>query len=467
MNTSIFRFILATTIAGTIAITLLILPMPARTVSAAPVSYTIVNVTTTADEYGGGINCSLREAIKSQNDSVNFGGCVRGVVPGPGGTDTILIPSGTYTLTLTGAGEDLDVTGDLDILTSMIISSTGLPLPTVTGDPNWVDRIFHVLTGTMTMKGLAIRGGWVDSGGGGAVRIEPDGSLTLNDSAIANCFAIGVDGGGIYNTGTLTLTNVTLSGNHANGSGGGIYSVEPGILTLANVTISDSTAQNGGGIYNDGMMILTDVTLSGNSADSGGGIYDAEKMTLVNVTLSANSAISNGGGIDKVFDLATLTNVTFSGNSADYGGGVYNNTGTITLTNVTLSSNTAAHGGGIYRFGGTVALLNTIVANSPVGGNCSASLGGNANLSSDNTCGFGVNRNNVNVMLAPLGNYSGPTLTHIPRPGSLAVDNGDNLVCPSTDQRGKPRPVNSCDVGAVERQLVDFSYWLNLPLIRR
>ena len=71
-------------------------------------------------------------------------------------------------------------------------------------------------------------------------------------------------------------------------------------------------------------------------------------------------------------------------------------------------------------------------------------------------------------MLSPLGNYGGPTQTHIPLAGSPAIDHGNNADCLDVDQRGQHRPVNgTCDVGAVERQLVDFSYFVNLPLILR
>jgi hypothetical protein len=71
-------------------------------------------------------------------------------------------------------------------------------------------------------------------------------------------------------------------------------------------------------------------------------------------------------------------------------------------------------------------------------------------------------------MLAPLGNYGGPTQTHIPLPGSPAIDHGIDADCPPTDQRGRPRLVSSaCDVEAVERQVVDISYFVHVPLIAR
>jgi CSLREA domain-containing protein len=459
MNTRIIRFLFGTTIALAIALLLLVLPVPTRTVSSAPAAYTIVIVSTTADEFGAGSACSLREAIKSQNDNVSFGGCLRGVVPGPGGTDTIFLPSGTYTLTQSGSGEDLDATGDLDIRASVIISTTGASPATVTGGAGWNERIFDIVTGTVTFKGLAIRGGHAANGGG--VRIFFGQSLTFNDGEVADSTAN--YGGGITNIGMLTLSNMTLSGNSAS-NGGGIRNY--GRAALTNVTLSDNSAFGGGGIYNSGIMTLTNVTLNRNSAANaadakGGGIYNSGIMTLTNVTLSDNSAANNGGGILNT-GTATLTNVTLSGNSTTNGGGggIYHGNGTATLTNVTLSGNSAVDGGGIYRSAGTITVTNTIVANSPFGGNCSPSLGGSFNLSSDNMCGFGASRDNVNVMLGPLANNGGSTLTHLPLPGSPAIDFGTNIGCPATDQRGTPRPIGAvCDVGAVE------AVYIFLPLI--
>ena len=53
-----------------------------------------------------------------------------------------------------------------------------------------------------------------------------------------------IDGGGIVNSGTLTLENSTVSYNTAYW-GGGIDS--GGVLTLINSTVSDNTATEGGG----------------------------------------------------------------------------------------------------------------------------------------------------------------------------------------------------------------------------
>ena len=135
-------------------------------------------------------------------------------------------------------------------------------------------------------------------------------------------------GGGIYNGGTLTVTNSTLSRNSTVGDGGGVCNA--GTLTLTNSTMSGNSAGgSGGGIYNNrnGTLTVTNSTLSGNSATSwhGGGIYNAGTLTLTNSTLSGNSADNEGGGIYNTYSgLLTVTNSTLSGNSASWGGGIAN-----------------------------------------------------------------------------------------------------------------------------------------------
>ena len=278
--------------------------------------------------------------------------------------------------------------------------------------------------------------------------------LTIQDG---NAF----QAGGIYNAGTLTINNSTISNNFAQfryrGFGGGIYNY--GGLTINNSTVSGNGAILGGGIYNFGTVTISRSTISGNDASDvfgdaqGGGIYNEGTLTLNNSTLSGNSANAPRG----LFCHAA------------YGGGIYSASETLTVNNSTLSGNYAENcygvgsGGGIY---GNVSLQNTIVANSSYGGNCDGTMTSKGyNLSSDGTCNFNNtgDLNNTDPMLGLLQNNGGPTQTQALLSGSPAIDAGNPNGCTDgngkllkTDQRGLPRPdkedAGGCDIGAYERQ---------------
>jgi hypothetical protein len=311
------------------------------------------------------------------------------------------------------------------------------------------------------------------------------------------------NGGGIYNSGTLTLTSSTLSGNRA-GSGGGISN--SGTLTITNSTLSSNSAVSGGGIYNagsyfssscsqfgcysttgnNGTVAVNNSTISdnsavagdGNSASSGGGIYNRGKFTLTNSTLSGNSAVGNGGGL---YNEGGYFN-SFCSWFGCYG--TTGNGGTVAVSNSTISDNSAVAGGGIYNaqsqtpgrndLAGSLSVRNSLIAgNRAVTGrevaNQGIAISEGYNL-------FGYSRSSgvdgmrlhatdivpkvrIDRILAPLANNGGPTQTHALVLGSPALNKADsNLTTP--DQRGFSR-VGRADIGAFEFQgavlLVDFS----------
>ena len=237
--------------------------------------------------------------------------------------------------------------------------------------------------GTLTLLNSTLSGNSAGYGGG---IYNDHGTLTVQNSTLsgnsADVFSGG--GGGIYNNqGTLTVQNSTLSGNSSTFDGGGIYN-NFGTLTVQNSTLSGNPATYyGGGIYNAGTLTVQNSTLSGNLARSGGGIYNRyDTLTTVqNSTLSGNSTNYYGGGIYNDEGTLTVQNSTLSGNSTgDGGGGIYNDDGTLTVQNSTFSGNSADLGGGIWN-SATLSLTNTIIANSPSGGDCridgSGSIGTN------------------------------------------------------------------------------------------
>ena len=126
-------------------------------------------------------------------------------------------------------------------------------------------------------------------------------NATIEGLTIKNGVAPGTasKGGGIFNAGTLRLTNSTISGNTAN-YGGGIFNHNFGsTLTLTNSTVSGNTATNesgGGGIHNGDTLTVTNSTFFGNSAPSGGGIYSGGDTATLKNTIMANSPGGNCAG---------------------------------------------------------------------------------------------------------------------------------------------------------------------------
>ena len=427
---------------------------------AAPAALTINSPNDPGDDICNVTECTLREAIAliAPDGTIDFDSSLSG--------GTIHLAS---TLTLS-----IDVTIDGSALASQITIS-GDADNNGTGDV----RVFYVTAGvTATLNGLMITKGYTSGNGGG---IYNSGTLTVTNSAfsgnnadwgggIANYSALTVTNstfsgntaswaGGIYNEDTLTVTNSTFSDNSASyGDGGGIMN-NGGTLTVTNSNFSGNFASSGfgGGVYNGGTLTITNSTFSGNSAPwYGGGVYNGGTLTITNSTFSANSANSSGGGIHS-YGTLTVTNSTFSGNSAlGYGGGIAHwGVSTLTVANSTFSGNSANYGGGIYNYS-TLNYANTILANSTSGGDCynDGTIGTNTNnLVEDGSCSASLSGD---PNMGALADNGGPTQTMALLGGSPAINAGDDATCAAApvntmDQRGVARLQGAhCDIGAYE-----------------
>ncbi|MBI5715227.1 MAG: CSLREA domain-containing protein, partial [Chloroflexi bacterium] len=204
-----------------------LIPLFAPTATPA-IDFTVNSTTDEIDDDTGNATChtssntcTLRAAIMQANTS--------------GGNKVISLPSGTYTLSLTGANEDAASTGDLDIIADVRIIGTGSGKVIVSGSS---DRVFHIIGSvTATITNVMIQNGNLVFQGGG---IYNAGNLTLVNVTVKNNSAN--NGGGIYNTGTLTLTNSTVSGNGT----GGIESIASSTLRLNSSTIASNTSSTSG-----------------------------------------------------------------------------------------------------------------------------------------------------------------------------------------------------------------------------
>jgi CSLREA domain-containing protein len=361
----------------------------------------------------------------------------------------------------------LDVEGGTVAISSLTLSngdvSSGFPI----SEANSGGAIFN--RGNLNLRDCTVSGSRAAFGGG--IYNTTGGMLTLTNCTVSGNRDQG-SGGGIHNRGTLALSNSTVSGNTGSLFGGGISNETGATLTMTNSTISGNTTFGmgvaGGGIFNRGTLTLTNGTVNDNIAQDqgsitgsqGGGIYNLGTLTLVNATISGN--------------------VVSGPTSAGAGGGVFN-VATLTLTNSTVSGNSAPNGGGGLFNDGSAGVItnlkNTIVANNTISSGTGPDLKGTFNSQDFNLIGntsgatftgtTGHNITNMDPLLGPLANNGGLTMTRALLPGSPAINAGSNANLPldtfdldgdgntseplPVDQRGVPRIANTTvDIGAFE-----------------
>lgn len=180
-------------------------------------------------------------------------------------------------------------------------------------------------------------------------------------ATVENVQIISNTGSGIHNTGStstrLTLTASTIISN-AGVSGGGILNEGNGAKAEIRTTQLEhnQATSSGGGLFNSGIMSIKESTLAYNQAQSGGGLRNfGGNLTLTNVTLSQNHATDNGGGLYNDAS-ATITFATFSGNQADgAGGNLFNDEASLSLSDTIIAQ--AQAGGNCVNSAGFITSL--------------------------------------------------------------------------------------------------------------
>lgn len=256
--------------------------------------------------------------------------------------DTIRVAAATYT-------ENLTIGKSLKLI--------GAGANTTIIDGGGVKRVVTISNAAahVTVSKLTIRNGQATFGGG----INNSGAVTLTNSTVSwnlapipclrsfvfcqiwNGTALG---GGILNSGALIISNSTIRGNHAGSYCNGIV-----------------CSAFGGGIYNQGtLMMIKSSTPVGNSAG------------IASCTLINPECRGGFGGAFYTFGFGApvmLNNSTVVGNSAyrfpsvhQYGGAIFNSVGNLAMNNSTVSANSDA---GIVRTGqrrSKTALSRTMLA---------------------------------------------------------------------------------------------------------
>lgn len=371
---------------------------------AAPLYAATMHVAAGEVAISGNGACSLREAIENANaNATTHADCPPA---GAYGADTIELAASTYSLT-DGPFAANGTNGLPSVPGTLTVNGQNATIERAPGSPSF--RLFHVTSpGNLTLNSLTVRNG--DASGIG----------------------LAADGGGILNLlGTLTLNSVTLTGNAAFGSGGGLRTTGAGVTTITNSTIGPN-----------------------NSAASGGGIFNGEPHQLVvsGSLILDNNAVGDGGGLSN-FATAELSCTTVSDNEASFGGGIYEaTTATLLLTNSSVLSNRATDGsgGGIYNGGksnfNAVGTQGLVVANSTIAQNSALESGGgifntSANVFLSNTTIAGNTADSTNTGVGDGGGFAqegsgfnagGPIITF---PAQLVFRN--TIIADNIDRTGE------------------------------
>lgn len=450
--------------------------------------------------------CTLRAAVMEANHS------------GLTGADGVVLPAGTYRLTIPETatsfpsanggdlyfshGQRLDLRGAGADVT--VIEQTVEARVLSTGGPSEISGV--TITGGRAGDGDALgpHGGGISAGGetvlrrvvvrdnvaeggGGGVWTQAYRSVQIVDSVIERNRADG--GGGVAGFGSVEIVVSRIRENEAVGGGGisfGTQNTGRVSFRLVRSIVARNTATGdprsaGGGVnltatsfLADARLEIVDSTIRGNTAgDRGGGIhhYGFDQLRINRSTISGNDSGHNGGGLTArgpVF----VENSTFSGNtSGSFGGAIYGYfnplcygdvgncvRNVISIRSATLAGNQALLGSGIgYNHGWDIQAVGTILANEPADQNCRPvgaldSVG--SNMETGESCGLSQPSDHpgTDPLLRPLEANGGPSMTHMPRAASPAIDAYTFSRCPSFDQRLALRPSGArCDIGSVER----------------
>src|SRR5208337_2801843 len=213
-----------------------------------------------------------------------------------------------------------------DLSRNITITGLGASTSTVQRDPGQSTpfRIFTVDGGdTVSLTGLTIAKGNAGSNNNGG-GIDNSGTLTVSNSVFTSNSA--VNGGGIDNEsgGTASVSGSTFTSNSAS-TGGGRANYGTASVSGSTFTSNSASSGSGGGLYNVGTASVSGSTFTSNSASNGvgGGLVNVGTASVSGSSFTSNSAIFDGGGLDNFFGTASVSGSTFTSNSAGmFGGGL-------------------------------------------------------------------------------------------------------------------------------------------------
>jgi CSLREA domain-containing protein len=241
------------------------------------------------------IFCTLRAAIEEANS-----------LPG---NDEIVLGSGVYSIAIEGVDEDNAATGDLDITETVTLSGKGREATRIDGGA--LDRIFdiHGSDTRVEVRNLSLQNGKIvsvsDDGGQGGGAIRNSGMLTLRGVSLSqNLVQDGgsenAGGGALYNQGDCSLTGSSVFLNEAR-LGGAIWNGPDAAMRVDQTTLRHNHSRLGGGVFNLGTLSLVNSTVSNNGisdkTSKALGIYNSGEVEIIQSSIVENNENGEGAGL--------------------------------------------------------------------------------------------------------------------------------------------------------------------------
>ena len=237
---------------------------------------------------------------------------------------------------------------------------------------NLASSCTYTMTQTLTISddgtdnSVTINGNGSTLDGDGSYRIfeiTSGGELVIENMTLTGGKAAG-RGGAIYSyAGKLTADSVLFTLNdNGNWSGGALATSNGSVVEITDSQFTYNAGYSAGAIFHDagGSMTLTNVDMSNNSANGslgdGGAIISAATLFIIGGTYENNAANLDGGFMVAYSPTPTITGATIQNNSSErHGGAIYlPSSGGITVVNSLIDSNstgdhaTISRGGAIY-----------------------------------------------------------------------------------------------------------------------
>ena len=202
--------------------------------------------------------------------------------------------------------------------------------------------------GTLTLTNVTINNCKGNDGGG--INNASGATLNITGGSISNCRST-QGGGAIVNKGTATISGCTMSSNTATTRGGAIWSnrglTVSGCTINSNQALAEGEGGDGGAFHlESGTATLTDVTITNNTSKDAGGIYVKADATLnlggtTGSTLSGNTSSEHGGGGIVNYGTVYLSgSVNITGNTCHTdGSGIWSNSTLYMQGNIQVKNN--------------------------------------------------------------------------------------------------------------------------------